>query len=72
MGVYYNVDKLTALGLEVPTTFAEFEAALAAAKEAGELPIKLGNQAGWPATHALGIAQGATWPARRRPRLGLR
>ncbi len=63
VGVYYNVDKLAALDLGVPTTFAEFEAALAAAKEAGELPIKLGNQAGWPATHALGIAQGATWAA---------
>jgi raffinose/stachyose/melibiose transport system substrate-binding protein len=63
VGVYYNVDKLAALGLEPPTTFAELETALAAAKAAGELPIKLGNQPGWPATHALGIAQGAYWAA---------
>jgi raffinose/stachyose/melibiose transport system substrate-binding protein len=63
VGVYYNIDKLAALGLEPPTTFAELEAALAAAKAAGELPIKLGNQQGWPATHALGIAQGAFWAA---------
>ncbi len=63
VGVYYNVDKLAALGLQPPKTFAELETALAAAKAAGELPIKLGNQAGWPATHALGIAQGAFWPA---------
>jgi raffinose/stachyose/melibiose transport system substrate-binding protein len=63
VGVYYNVDKLAALGIEPPATFAEFEAALAAAKAAGELPIKLGNQQGWPATHALGIAQGASWAA---------
>jgi raffinose/stachyose/melibiose transport system substrate-binding protein len=63
VGVYYNVDKLAALGLEAPETFADFEAALAAANEAGELPIKLGNQPGWPAIHAIGIAQGAFWPA---------
>ncbi|MFN8518282.1 MAG: extracellular solute-binding protein [Chloroflexota bacterium] len=63
VGVFYNVDKLAALGLEPPTTFAELEAAFAAAKAAGELPIKLGNLEGWPATHALGIAQGADVPA---------
>jgi raffinose/stachyose/melibiose transport system substrate-binding protein len=63
VGVYYNVDKLAELGIEPPTTFAEFEAALETAKAAGELPIKLGNQPGWPATHALGIAQGAYWAA---------
>lgn len=63
VGVYYNKEKLAALGLEVPATMTEFEAALEAAKAAGELPIKLGNQAGWPATHAFGIAQGASWDA---------
>jgi raffinose/stachyose/melibiose transport system substrate-binding protein len=59
VGVFYNKEKLAALGLEPPTTFAEFEAALAAAAEAGETPIKLGNLPGWPATHVLGLAQGA-------------
>lgn len=63
VGVYYNVDKLAALNLQPPRTFADFEAALEPAKAAGELPIKLGNQAGWPAIHAIGIAQGAFWPA---------
>jgi raffinose/stachyose/melibiose transport system substrate-binding protein len=63
VGVYYNVDKLAALGIEPPTTFSELEAAFAAAKAAGELPIKLGNLSGWPASHALGIAQGAFVPA---------
>lgn len=63
VGVFYNVDKLAALGLEPPTTFAELEAAFAAAKTAGELPIKLGNLQGWPATHSFGIAQGAYVPA---------
>lgn len=63
VGVFYNVDKLAALGLEAPTTFAELEAAFAAAKAAGELPVKLGNLEGWPATHTFGIAQGAFVPA---------
>lgn len=63
VGVFYNAAKLSELGIEVPTTFAELEAAFAAAAEAGELPIKLGNLQGWPATHVLGIAQGAFWPA---------
>lgn len=63
VGVYYNVDKLAALGVEPPATFAGFVAALDAAKNAGELPMKVGNQEGWPAIHVFGIAQGATWPA---------
>lgn len=63
VGVFYNADKLAELGLEVPTTFAEFETALETAAAAGELPIKLGNLPGWPATHVAGIAQGASWPA---------
>jgi raffinose/stachyose/melibiose transport system substrate-binding protein len=63
VGIYYNVEKLAALGLEPPETLAEFEAAMAAAAEAGELPIKLGNLPGWPATHVLGLAQGALVPA---------
>lgn len=63
VGVFYNAAKLDELGLEVPTTFAEFESAVAAAAEAGELPIKLGNLQAWPGTHTAGIAQGAFWPA---------
>jgi raffinose/stachyose/melibiose transport system substrate-binding protein len=59
VGVFYNKEKLAGLGLEVPTTFAEFEEALAAAAEAGELPIKLGNLNGFPAMHVASIAQGA-------------
>ena len=59
VGVFYNKEKLASLGLEVPTNMAEFEEALAAAAEAGELPIKLGNIDGWPAMHVASIAQGA-------------
>ena len=60
VGVFYNKQKLADLGLEVPTSFDDFETALAAAADAGELPIKLGNLDGWPAMHTASIAQGAT------------
>jgi len=60
VGVFYNKEKLADLGLEVPTTFAEFEEALAAAAAAGEQPIKLGNLNGFPAMHVASIAQGAS------------
>lgn len=63
VGLFYNVAKLAELGIEPPTTYAEFVAALETAAAAGELPIKMGNLEGWPATHVAGIAQGAYWPA---------
>jgi raffinose/stachyose/melibiose transport system substrate-binding protein len=53
VGVFYNREKLQGLGLQVPTTFEEFEAALAKAKAAGEQPIKFGNLDKWPAIHAF-------------------
>lgn len=62
VGVYYNKEKLAAIG-EIPTTFEEFEALLAAAKDAGELPIQLGNAEGWPALHVYGMVQAAYRPA---------
>lgn len=57
VGVYYNKEKLGTLGAEVPTTFAEMESLLAAAKEAGEIPIAFGNLEGWPAIHTYGEIQ---------------
>lgn len=44
IGIYYNVDKLNKLGIAVPTTLAEFEAAAAKIKDAGEIPIAYGSQ----------------------------
>jgi raffinose/stachyose/melibiose transport system substrate-binding protein len=46
--VFYNRTKLQALGLSAPATFADLQAALAAAKAAGETPILLGNLEQWP------------------------
>lgn len=63
VGVYYNKEKLAAIGGELPATFEEFEALLATAKQAGELPIQLGNAEGWPALHVYGMVQAAYRPA---------
>ncbi len=59
IGIFYNREILDKAGVEVPTTFAELEEALAAVKEAGELPIMLGNAEKWPALHVYGAIQGA-------------
>lgn len=48
VGVYYNKALLAQIGLEVPTTFDEFEAALAAAAEAGIAPLVVGGLDAWP------------------------
>lgn len=53
VGVYYNAEKLHKLGLTVPRTFAEFEAALATAKAKGELPLQTGNLEQVQANHVL-------------------
>lgn len=43
VGVFYNRAKLRRLGLDVPSTFADFEQSLAKAKQAGEIPIQMGT-----------------------------
>ncbi|RYV52971.1 ABC transporter substrate-binding protein [Pengzhenrongella frigida] len=63
VGVYYNKAKLAALGLAVPTTWAEFTDQLAVAKAAGETPLALGDLEKWPAIHVFGPIQGAHTPA---------
>lgn len=39
IGIYYNADALDALGIDVPTTLDELEAAAAKVKEAGKVPF---------------------------------
>ncbi|MEV7460976.1 ABC transporter substrate-binding protein [Streptomyces rubiginosohelvolus] len=47
VGVYYNKAKAKELGIaEPPKTLADFEAALAKARSAGEVPLQLGNAEG--------------------------
>jgi raffinose/stachyose/melibiose transport system substrate-binding protein len=43
IGLYYNADKLKALGLDVPTSLADVEADAAKAKAAGEVPFEYGS-----------------------------
>ncbi|MFC4008878.1 ABC transporter substrate-binding protein [Nonomuraea purpurea] len=63
VGLYYNRAKLTELGLQPPKTWAEFEAALAKAKAAGQVPMQLGNLDKWPAIHVFGTVQSRGVPA---------
>ena len=63
VGLFSNTEKLAALGLEVPTTLDEFEAALETAKAAGEVPLTLGNSDKASAMQALSLVQGALTPA---------
>jgi ABC-type glycerol-3-phosphate transport system substrate-binding protein len=50
-GIYYNVAKLEALGIDAPTSIEDLEAALPVALAAGEQPIMLGNSDQYAATH---------------------
>ncbi len=59
IGVYYNRALLKRLGVPVPTTFAAFESALAAAKKAGLTPLELGILEQWPVTAPLFAVQDA-------------
>ena len=60
VGVYYNKQTLADLGLEVPTTLAEFEQALEAAKQAGKVPIQFGNNDAFPGIHEYSVVQDRT------------
>ena len=63
VGLFYNAAKLTELGLRPPTTWADFQAGLAKAKAAGEVPMQLGNLDKWPAVHVFGTVQSRVVPA---------
>ncbi len=64
VGVYYRQDIFDELGLEIPQTFAEFEAALETIKQAGYVPITFGNLDGWPAFHIHSEIQNVLIPDR--------
>jgi raffinose/stachyose/melibiose transport system substrate-binding protein len=51
LGVFYNKQKLAALGVGVPKTFQQFLSDLALAKKAGQVPIMLGDAQGFPLLH---------------------
>ena len=57
IGVYYNKQMLSDLGLELPTTFAEFEQDLEVAKQAGQIPIQFANGDAFPGIHEYAVIQ---------------
>lgn len=59
VGVFYNKVKFQELGLEIPSTFSEFEDVMQQLADAGETPLVFGNLDGWPAIHLFGEVQNA-------------
>ncbi|WP_157244889.1 extracellular solute-binding protein [Nonomuraea typhae] len=70
VGILYNRAKLAKLGVQPPATWADFQAALEKAKQAGEQPIMLGNLDKWPAVHVFGTVQGQHVPKEQIATLG--
>jgi len=58
VGFYYNRQIFADNGLEVPTTFEEFETLLGALREAGVEPLVFGTLDAWQAIHLFGEIQG--------------
>jgi raffinose/stachyose/melibiose transport system substrate-binding protein len=62
VGLFYNKKKLQDLGLQIPTTFDEFDQMLATAKAKlppGDPVFEFGNKEGYGTIHFLGGIQGA-------------
>ncbi len=64
VGVYYRTDLFEQYGLSIPTTLAEFEAAMATLAEAGETPLVFGNLDAWPGIHLYSEIQNAELASR--------
>jgi raffinose/stachyose/melibiose transport system substrate-binding protein len=57
VGAFYNKTTLKRLGLQVPTTFDQFQQSLAVAKSKGVPPIMVGNLDRWPMGHVFMVLQ---------------
>jgi raffinose/stachyose/melibiose transport system substrate-binding protein len=57
IGVYYNKQTLSDLGLTIPTTLDEFAQDLETAKQAGLVPIQFGNNDAFPGIHEYAVVQ---------------
>lgn len=62
VGIFYNKAKLASLGSPVPKTFAQFQSDLAAAKNAGLVPIAFGDLDKSPAIHDWQLIQNVLTP----------
>ncbi|GAA4007775.1 extracellular solute-binding protein [Allokutzneria multivorans] len=69
VGLYYNKEKLAKLGIQAPRTWEEFDAALATAKRAGELPIQFGNLEKSSGTYLFSLAMHRYGKAEEETRL---
>jgi raffinose/stachyose/melibiose transport system substrate-binding protein len=56
VGLYYNTQVLSDLGIQPPRTLDELRAACRRLAEAGVTPMALGDQEGWPGSHLLSMA----------------
>jgi raffinose/stachyose/melibiose transport system substrate-binding protein len=63
VGFFYNKTLLDQLGIEIPVTWDDLDAAFVAAKAAGQLPLQFGNLDPWPGIHLFGAIQGRYTPA---------
>lgn len=63
VGFYYNKTLLDELGIDVPVTWDDLDAAFAKASDAGQLPLQFGNLEAWPGIHLLGAVQSRYVPA---------
>jgi raffinose/stachyose/melibiose transport system substrate-binding protein len=56
IGVFYNKDMFAKMGLSAPKTLSDLEAAAAAAKAAGVVPMAAADKEGWEGGHYLSMA----------------
>jgi len=56
VGLYYNKQIFSDLGLNPPQTLADLDAAAAKIKESGKIPFALGDKEGWEGGHWLSMA----------------
>ncbi|KZE89115.1 ABC transporter substrate-binding protein [Microbacterium sp. TNHR37B] len=61
-GVYYNKKIFDDLGLEIPTTWSEFESVAAALQKDGVTPLGIGGKDSWPAGLAMLAAVQGLYP----------
>ncbi|WP_213814269.1 ABC transporter substrate-binding protein [Glaciihabitans sp. dw_435] len=59
VGIYYNKKILSQLGVEAPTSLADFDADMAKAKTAGIQPMSYGDIEKSPGIHLFGVVQAA-------------
>jgi raffinose/stachyose/melibiose transport system substrate-binding protein len=64
-GVFYNKDIFADNGLDVPTTYSEFEDVIDTLKEAGVTPIGIGGKDGWPGAMPMQASVQSLFPTKQ-------